>query len=113
MPINRDDLRSVLKNSARIYKNIFEDRNISFVDQYVTNSLRYPTSLDMRDLDILQHMWTVGDRYWKLAAESYGSPEYWWIIAWFNQKPTEAHVNIGDIILIPSPLEDILGMYGL
>ena len=113
MPINRDDLRPVLKNSARIYKNIFKDRNIPFVDQYATNSLRYPTSLEMRELDIVQHMWTVGDRYWKLSTKFYGSPEYWWIIAWFNQKPTEGHVSIGDIVLIPNPLEDILGMYGL
>lgn len=113
MAVDRDDLRQVLNNSQRIYKNIFEGRNIPFVNQYVTKNLRYPTSVDMRKLDISQHMWTVGDRYWKLSAQFYGDPEYWWVIAWFNQKPTEAHVNIGDIVLLPSPLEDVLAMYGI
>jgi hypothetical protein len=35
----------------------------------------------------------------------------WWLIGWYNQKPTEAHFKIGDTVLIPLPLEEILGYY--
>jgi len=113
MPIDRDDLRNILTNSNRIYKDIFKKRNVPFIDQYTTKRLTYPTSAHMQDVEITQYMWGVGDRYWKLASEFYGEPEYWWVIAWFNQKPTEAHVSVGDIILIPQPLEDTLTLLGI
>ena len=34
------------------------------------------------------------------------------LIAFFNQKPTEFHVNPGDVIYIPVPLEAILYSIG-
>mgnify|MGYP003344114216 CR=1 FL=1 len=36
----------------------------------------------------------------KLADEYYGDSRDWWIIAKYNLKPTEAHIQIGDIIEI-------------
>jgi nucleoid-associated protein YgaU len=50
----------------------------------------------------------MGDKYYKLADAFYGDSRDWWVIAKFNQKPTESHVKIGDIILIPKPLSVIL-----
>jgi len=32
----------------------------------------------------------------------------WWVIAWYNQKPTEAHFNVGDVVYIPTPLANVL-----
>ena len=54
----------------------------------------------------------MGDRYYKLAASFYGDARYWWIIAWFNKKPTESHIKVGDIIRIPTSLGDILAAMG-
>jgi nucleoid-associated protein YgaU len=59
-----------------------------------------------------QHIWSSGDRFYKLAHSAYGDSKYWWVIAWYNKTPTEAHVQIGDILYIPLPLERILSLYG-
>jgi hypothetical protein len=36
----------------------------------------------------------------------------WWVIGWFNKKPAESDLKIGDKVLIPMPLEKILEYYG-
>ena len=58
-----------------------------------------------------KHVWKTGDRYYKLSKQYYGDPTYWWLIAWYNQKPTEADIDLGDIIYIPLPFEKILGYF--
>ena len=78
------------------------------VNQYMTAELFSPTSDDMLDLVIESKVWTIGEKYFKLADEFYGNPEYWWIIAWFNQKPLETDFAPGDIVDIPMPVERVL-----
>ncbi len=58
-------------------------------------------------------MWRLGDRYWKLASENYGNAKYWWVIAWFNKKPTEQHVKLGETVLVPLFLDEVLTVIGL
>jgi len=70
-----------------------------------------PSSVDLRRLEIHQHVWSVGDRYSKLAALHYGDSKLWWVIAKYNMKPTDAHVKLGDNIYIPMPLTEILKIY--
>jgi len=65
------------------------------------------------DFDVATHYWTVGDHYWKLASKYYGDPSAWWVIGWFNQKPTEAHVKTGNLVLIPTSLEDVYRFLGI
>ena len=50
----------------------------------------------------------VGLSYEKLASEFYGNPKHWWVIASFNRKPTESHVEMGETIRIPKSLADAL-----
>ena len=54
------------------------------------------------------HIWSYGDRYYKLADKYYGDSKYWWVIAWYNGYPTEATIEIGNVIEIPVNLEDAL-----
>ncbi len=63
---------------------------------------------DTKKFETISHIWGVGDRYFKLANRYYGDPELWWVIAFFNQKPTEFDIKAGDIIFIPTPLETVL-----
>ena len=64
---------------------------------------------DMYDsIETIDHAWKYGDMYWKLSSFYYGDPEFWWVIAGFNKKPTEAHNKIGDTIKIPIRLSDAL-----
>ena len=56
-------------------------------------------------LEIKTKIYGLGDKFYKYSYEFYGTPEYWWLIAWFNpEKPTDLHCRLGDIIYIPLPL---------
>ena len=104
----RYDDRRILKNNLEAYTRVFEERNVNFIRQYNTAHFRYPTSAQIQKLKRIEHVWAVGDRYYKLAAQYYGNPGYWWVIAHYNKKPTDASVSGGDLIFIPLPLERIL-----
>lgn len=113
MPADRYRARRTIANNSGKYEKIFKDRNVLFIEHYRSGQLRYPTSEQMRDLRIDRHIWSIGDKYWKLAEKSYGDPGLWWILAWFNQKPTESHLKIGDIVFIPYPLDSLYTILGI
>ena len=69
------------------------------------------TATILENLQSVQHIWKTGDRYYKLAAKYYGEPTYWWVIALYNKAPTEAHLQLGDVIDIPVPLETITFLF--
>ena len=113
MAIDRDALREIFNNLDEKYDSILEKRGLLLIKQYTTKEITYPTDDEMRDIAMIKHIWKVGDKWWKLSQIHYGDPELWWIIAWFNQKPTESHCKNGDLILIPFPLENLYGYFGL
>ena len=55
-----------------------------------------------------KYVWKTGDRYYTIANKFYGDSRLWWAIAWFNQKPTEGHINQGDLLYIPKPIGKLL-----
>ena len=113
MTISRYANRKVLINGLKNYRNLFKSRNIKQINQYDTPKLLYPTGDEIDNLAIDTYYWKEGDRYYKVAAEYYDDPTLWWVIAWFNSAPTESHLNPGDVIFVPTPLEDILNYYGI
>jgi nucleoid-associated protein YgaU len=66
----------------------------------------------MSNFNTIGHVWTSSDKFYNLAAEYYSDPEMWWVIAFYNQKPTEFHLSPGDIVYIPTPLETVLYYIG-
>lgn len=50
---------------------------------------------------VLEHIWSRGDRLYKIAKEYYGDKNSFWLIALFNNKPTDADYKYGDIVYIP------------
>tara|TARA_Y100000310_G_scaffold11554_1_gene12100 strand:+ start:98 stop:436 length:339 start_codon:yes stop_codon:yes gene_type:complete len=108
---NRYDDRKVYKNDNEIYDNLLERRDVKFIRQYGTPNMKYPTIAQLRELTRVQHVWRVGDRFYKLAARYYSAPEYWWVIAQYNKRPTESDLSAGDVIYIPLPLSIVLGFY--
>jgi len=113
MAVSRYDEREIVENSLESYKDQLDNRNVKTIKHYSTPVLEYPTDEEKGNLDVRAHIWKVGDRFYKLATEFYGSPEYWWIIAWYNRAPTESHFNLGDVVYIPKPLEAVLEYYNL
>ena len=110
MPV-RYDHRVLLLNDDEIYEKFFDKRGRQSIRQWSTGRLSYPTVADLRGMTRSQHIWKAGDRYYNLAIQYYGDAQYWWVIALFNQKPTEADVKVGDRLEVPLPLEAILRVY--
>ena len=97
-------------NNSEFYKEFFKERGVKYIRQFRTGKLRHPTIREMASLERINHVWSIGDRYYKLAHKYYGDSSLWWIIAWFNLKPTEGHCRSGDLIRIPLPLDRVIEM---
>lgn len=110
---SRYEQTPIFDNRTELYKDLFDLRSVNFIKQYVTPIFDYPTPQEFASLDISSQTWKRGDKYWKIATDFYGSPDMWWVIAWFNRKPTEAHMKLGDTVLIPQPLERVLFFFGV
>lgn len=108
---NRDEKRNTLLNDSKIYKSKAKQRNVNFFRHLSTPKFNALSPEDISKLNIVDHIWTSGDKYSKLADKYYGDAEKWWVIAWFNKKPTDAHLRLGDRVHIPLPLEKILYYY--
>ena len=102
--------REIVRNEEESYKEQLRKRGVKYIDHYSTAQLKHPTAEDMMSVSTLSHIWKIGDRYSKLADRYYGDPRAWWVIAWYNKLPTEAHVSIGRTIYIPLPLENAISI---
>jgi hypothetical protein len=107
----RDNKRIIRINDDEMYDEIFEERDVKQIRQYMTAEIGYPTTAQKLSLNSVNHIWKLGDRFYKLSYEHYGDSRFWWVIAWYNMKPTEAHVKIGDVLAIPFPLERAMRYY--
>ena len=79
---------------------------------YESPQFNSPTAEELEEIEHIRHIWTAGDRFYKLAALYYSDPKAWWVIALYNGKPTEGHVKPGDLIYIPTPVGRIVAYYG-
>ena len=105
---DRNVKRKILKNGAKGYSEIIGKRGLSSAVQY--GKLRIPDiTLDERkSLQTQKHIYKTGDKLYKISYSYYGDTKYWWVIAWFNRKPTDFHCKIGDTIYVPFPLKQAL-----
>ena len=115
MPSNRYRRFKPVTVEGEFYDDLLLDRGIDITKNQNLQMFRTPPKMtpikNFSGLKLTAHTWSQGDRYWKLAAEHYGEPTYWWVIARFNYRPTESHVKVGDTIIIPKPLEVVVKKY--
>ena len=102
--------RTVVNNLA-LYRNIIRDRGLNNIEHYRTHEFYDIKEEDLKDVVIDYRVWSIGDRLHKYAHDAYGDSELWWLLAWFNQRPTDAHFKIGDKIAIPHPLQSLVTLY--
>ena len=102
----------IFENDSETYRRYLKKRGIKKVIQYNTSKFRHPDIKDLENFDRINYIWKVGDRYYKLANEYYGDSTKWWVIALYNQKPTDCHLSAGDIVYVPHPLETVLYYLG-
>ena len=95
-------------NSHEQYEKLLEDRGVKKIEYYPTPQRDVVEEEMFNLMEVYSYTWKFGDLYSKLSSRFYGDPQYWWVIASFNKKPTEAHLSIGDVIKIPTNLADAL-----
>jgi nucleoid-associated protein YgaU len=95
-------------NDKEQYDKLFEKRGVKQVVQYRSPKAKHVTDEQLARVECSEYVWAFGDSYEKLAQKFYGNPSHWWVIASFNRKPTESHVNMGDKLRIPVSLADAL-----
>ena len=91
---------------------LFENRGVTIVEQYTTPKFKAPTQKQLNKIVFVEHYYVSGERFFKLAQKFYGDQQYWYIIARFNNKPTEAQVADGEILKIPTNLQQALEVLG-
>lgn len=111
--MNRYDGRTIFRTSNDLYLDELNARGLKAFRYFATPVMPDIGEEDLSDIDEIGHVWSMGDRYYKLAAKYYNNPELWWVIAWYNGKPTEAHLKIGDVVSIPLPLWKTLSLLGV
>lgn len=112
MPYSRYQSRDMFFNDDAAYRDqFFRDRDIKQILQYKTARLSYPTNEQISSIESIPYAWGATDKLYNLAYEYYGYAELWWVIAWYNKKPTSAHFKIGDVIYIPLPLTQVLEFF--
>tara|TARA_Y100000310_G_scaffold274246_1_gene290142 strand:+ start:194 stop:532 length:339 start_codon:yes stop_codon:yes gene_type:complete len=97
-------------NDSEKYENLFEERGVKFIKHYSTPELTHAHRKHMASLSHEHHMWKLGDKLYKLAAKYYGDEKMWWVIAWYNKTPTESHIDPGQILKIPSPIDRVVSI---
>jgi hypothetical protein len=111
MTVSRYELRRLIQNNSTLYAEHFAKRDVRFINQFTTPEFPSDVLEKTKDLIYSYHVWKLGDRLYKLANEHYGDSSLWWVIALINQKPTESHFQLGDLVLIPKPLNKVLEMF--
>ncbi len=108
MARNRYDNRTIFTNTLEDYQEWLEGREVNSIQQYGTPFMTQPTAAMRAVINSTFVIWKRGTSFQKLASEHYGDPTYWWVIAWYNFTPTEAHVKYGSSIEIPLSVEQAL-----
>jgi len=111
MSLSRYASQFIIINNNELYDELFRERGIKKINQFETPTIYYPDLQEMKTISYETRRWKLGDRLYKVANEFYGDSTYWWVIAQFNQKPTESHFKVGDIYYIPLSIEQILEYY--
>ena len=94
--------KEIILNDNELYEELLENRGVDSIEQY--SAYNFNKGFKDEDFSYREHVWSHGDRLIKLSQQYYGNSEYWWVIGLFNGKPTDAHMEMGDIIKIPFPI---------
>lgn len=113
MAISRYKKENIIKNNDEDYKKVFKSRfgTLGLIQTGVA-SFREITDQELLTIDYANETWGLGKRLYKLSYKYYGSPQYWWIIALFNNIGSESEIQFGDVIKVPVPLDRMLTLYG-
>lgn len=99
---------TILTNDDNVYKDFLDKTGTSNVDHYGLIMFGDPLQEDfLEQISVSEHVYSLGDTLAKIAAKQYGDARLWWVLAWFNTKPTDLHCELGEIIYAPHPIDEV------
>ena len=103
----------VIKNDLEYYSKQLDERNVKLIRQYRPKPFGALSDRVLNTLSVQQDVWNINTKLYKLSEQYYGATDFWWVIGYFNNKPTDADWQPGDEILIPQPLSRVLKAVGV
>lgn len=104
-----DENSVTLENEDRIYGKFMDKLGTKKLDHSSLVLFGNPVASDfLKKIRVSSHLYAAGDRLSKIAHRYYGDAELWWVLAWFNGKPTDFHCKIGETLLVPHPVEEAI-----
>lgn len=98
MPIYKRFLQRELNIKQKEFiKQLRNLESFKYYENYVFSS-----DFIQNDYQVTEHIWSHGDKLYKLAHRYFGDRNLFWIIGLFNNKPTDSHYSYGDIVYIPN-----------
>ena len=91
-----------------LYKKLLSQRDRRSIVHYESPTLPPKDSALTRQLNIDYFTWLMVHNYYKVASKVYGRRELWWVIAWYNEKPSDTLIERGETIKIPRPVETVI-----
>jgi len=79
---------------------LVESRGLEKI-KYLRNK-KFSRDFLLKEYEYIEHVWSHGDKLYKLANQYFGDQNLFWIIGIFNNKPTDSHYKYGDIVYIPN-----------
>lgn len=78
---------------------LLESRNLEQITYL--KSRKFSRRILTEEYSTIEHVWSHGDKLYKLAHKYFGDGDLFWIIGLFNNKPTDSHFRYGDYVYIP------------
>lgn len=98
MPIYKKFTQLTLTQEQKDFlKQIRNLESIKYYENYV-----FSRDFLFQEYGITEHVWSHGDKLYKLANQYFGDRNLFWIIGLFNNKPTDSHYSYGDVVYIPN-----------
>jgi len=94
-------IRKTRTTDSEIHEDLLERRDVNFIEHF--DPFEFSKKITRSYYAIREHVWSKGDRLFKLSSKYYGTSEYWWIIALWNGKPTDIQYEYGAVVQIPFP----------
>ena len=91
--------RNTITYNKQEFEEFLEDRGIESIVFY--DNFQF-LNFNEDNYTVVEHIWSRGDRLYKLGYQYYGDKNSYWLIALFNKKPTDADYKYGDIVYIPT-----------
>lgn len=97
MPIYKNfNIKLLNKSKSENISQIRDIENIQYYKNYIFNG-----DFRTEEYRYTEHIWSHGDKLYKLADKYFGDRNLFWLIGLFNNKPTDSHFKYGDIVFIP------------